>query len=167
MLALLLRPVPASMFLARLRSVVQSYSMSLGIRVRHSAIFSARSDQYLTPVKPTPASSYKSSYAIVHRAIRVLLTPGENSALPETYERVSCACRAAVSEAGEGDGLYKHLKLELEKCVGVVATMLIKDTRKSVDWLVPFTEACAWFEKQVVSPVGVLNASFLSSPPLV
>ena len=57
------------------------------------------------------------------------------------------------------------MKMELERCVGVMGTMLVNDTRRSVEWLVPFTDACAWFEKQAVSTilvfVGGLPYSFL------
>lgn len=41
--------------------------------------------------------------------------------------------------------------MELERCVGVVERSLGDEVRKGVEWLVPFTDACAWFKKQVVS----------------
>ena len=102
-------------------------------------------------VKPTPESQIDADYGLVRRAVRILLSPGENSPLPATLERISSACRAVVNEAGKGEGLYDIVKLELERCVGTMGKMLETESRKSVEWLVPFTEACAWYEKQVVS----------------
>ncbi|KAI0367469.1 Cullin-4B [Pilatotrama ljubarskyi] len=101
------------------------------------------------PIKPAADSVNEADYTLVRRTIRMLLTPGENGALPATYDRISRACRAAVSEAGRGEGLYDAVKMELERCVGTIERELLNEARKSVEWLVPFTEACAWFERQV------------------
>ncbi|KAI0358895.1 Cullin-4B [Trametes cingulata] len=101
------------------------------------------------PIKPTAESTNEADYTLVRRTIRMLLTPGETGALPATYDRISRACRAAVSEAGRGEGLYDAVKMELERCVGTIERELLNESRKGVEWLVPFTEACAWFEKQV------------------
>lgn len=68
-----------------------------------------------------------------------------------TYDRIFRACRAVVAEAGKGEGIYDVVKMELERCVAKVQKVLTDDERKSIDWLVPFTNKCAWFEKQVVS----------------
>ena len=103
------------------------------------------------PVKPTPNSSLDGEYALMRHAVKVLLTPEETTPLSETYDRISRACRAVVSEAGKGEGLYDYLKMELERCVKTMVSMLVTDTHKGMDWLAPFTDACAWFEKQVVS----------------
>ncbi|KAH9850620.1 Cullin-domain-containing protein [Lenzites betulinus] len=100
-------------------------------------------------VKPLAESASEADYALVRRTIRMLLTPGENGVLPATYDRISRACNAAVSETGKGEGLYDAVKMELERCVGVVERGLVSDARKGAEWLVPFTEACAWFEKEV------------------
>ncbi|KAL1952365.1 hypothetical protein VTO73DRAFT_1514 [Trametes versicolor] len=101
------------------------------------------------PISATPDSVIEADYALVRRTIRIILTPGGPSALPATYDRISRACRSAVSEAGKGEGLYEAVKMELERCVGVVERSLGEEARKGVEWLVPFTDACAWFEKQV------------------
>ncbi|KAI8983312.1 Cullin-domain-containing protein [Trametes punicea] len=101
------------------------------------------------PIKSTADSAVEADYALVRRTIRILLTPGESGALPATYDRISRACRAAVSEAGKGEGLYDALKMELEHCVGVIEKSLGNESRTGVEWLVPATDACAWFEKQV------------------
>ncbi|KAI0735750.1 Cullin-domain-containing protein [Earliella scabrosa] len=106
------------------------------------------------PVKPTPQSAYDADYALVRRTVKILLTPEDNTApqgatLPATYDRISRACRAVVAEAGKGEGLYDVVKMELERCVGQLERMLVNDPRKSVEWLIPFTEHCAWFQKQV------------------
>ncbi|KAI0825282.1 Cullin-domain-containing protein [Trametes gibbosa] len=101
------------------------------------------------PVKPVADSANEADYTLVRRTIRMLLTPGEDGMLPATYDRISRACNAAVSEAGKGEGLYEAVKMELERCVGVVERELVGDARRGAEWLVPFTEACAWFERQV------------------
>ncbi|KAI0662359.1 Cullin-domain-containing protein [Cubamyces menziesii] len=100
----------------------------------------------------------------------MLLTPGEDGTLPATYDRISRACRAAVAEAGKGEGLYDAVKMELERCVRVIEGSLVNDSRKSVEWLVPFTEACAWFERQVgllQSLLAYLDTFYIAErPPL-
>ncbi|KAI0762521.1 Cullin-domain-containing protein [Fomes fomentarius] len=106
------------------------------------------------PVRATPESAYDEDYALLRRTISTLLTPDEtdaNAAVPlsATYDRIFRACRAVVAEAGKGEGIYDVVKMELERCVGKVQKVLIDDERKSTDWLVPFTNKCAWFEKQV------------------
>ena len=88
---------------------------------------------------------------LVRRTINILLTRNEVKALPATYDRISRACRAVVDEAGKGEGLYDAVKIALEQCVKDLAEELNNDARKSVEWLVPFTDVCAWYEKQVVS----------------
>lgn len=95
----------------------------------------------------------EADYALVRRTIRILLTPGGPSALPATYDRIARACCSAVSQGGKGEGLYEAVKMELERCVGVVERSLGDEARKGAEWLVPFTDACAWFEKQVVSRI--------------
>ncbi|OJT08512.1 Cullin-4 [Trametes pubescens] len=101
------------------------------------------------PISATPDSVIEADYALVRRTIRILLTPGGPSALPATYDRIARACCSAVSQGGKGEGLYEAVKMELERCVGVVERSLGDEARKGAEWLVPFTDACAWFEKQV------------------
>ncbi|KAI0638919.1 Cullin-domain-containing protein [Trametes polyzona] len=95
------------------------------------------------PIKATTESINEADYALVRRTIRILLTPGEVATLPATYDRISRACRAAVSDAGKGEGLYESMKMELERCVGTIERSLANDERRGTEWLVPFTEACA------------------------
>ncbi|KAI0665335.1 hypothetical protein C8Q78DRAFT_1065044 [Trametes maxima] len=87
------------------------------------------------PIAPVLPSVNEADYALVRRTIRALLNPREQGSLPATYDRISRACRTAVSDAGRGEGDVEHA--------------LVNEERKSVEWLIPFTEACAWFEKQV------------------
>ncbi|KAI0666200.1 Cullin-domain-containing protein [Trametes maxima] len=90
------------------------------------------------PIAPVPPSVNEADYALVRRTIRALLNPREQG-----------PSLRPVSDAGRGEGLYDAVKLDLERCVGDVERALVNEERKSVEWLVPFTEACAWFEKQV------------------
>ena len=113
---------------------------------------------YDVSVPSTPENVSNEEYNIVRRTIKILLDPEEKSALPVTYDRISRACRAAVAEAGKAEGLYDAVKMELERCVRVIEGSLVNDSRKSVEWLVPFTEACAWFERQVVSTRTIFGA---------
>ncbi|TBU26329.1 Cullin-4B [Dichomitus squalens] len=100
-------------------------------------------------IQPTPDGVSNEEYGLVRRTIKILLDPEEKSPLPATYDRISRACRAVVNEAGRGEGLYDFLKMELERRVSKMEEKLGGEPRKSVDWLVPFTETCEWFEKQV------------------
>ncbi len=102
-------------------------------------------------VKPTPDTAKNDDYALVRRTISILLTRGEAKPLPATYDRIYRACRATVDETGKGEGLYDAVKLSLEQCVKELVEELNNDARQSVEWLVPFTDVCAWYEKQVVS----------------
>ncbi|KAI0761642.1 Cullin-domain-containing protein [Trametes elegans] len=120
------------------------------------------------PVKPPSDSVLDADYALVRRVIRALLTPGESGALPATYDRIARACCAAVVEAGRGEGLYEAAKMELERCVGVIERELVNEPRASVEWLVPFTDACAWFEKQVglvQSLLAYLDTLYVTAHP--
>ncbi|KAI0757463.1 Cullin-4B [Daedaleopsis nitida] len=108
------------------------------------------------PVKPTPQSVYDADLMLLRRTIKIILTPDNSATLPATYDRVSRACRAVVAEAGDGEGLYGDVKLALEQCVGEWEKTLIEESSKSVDWLIPFTKACTWFETQV----GLLQSLF-------
>ncbi len=102
-------------------------------------------------VKRFPESAYDSEYKLCIRAIRVLLTRENPESLPGTYEKIYSACRAVVCAAQKGEGLYEHLKLEIERCIGNLQRKLVEDGSKDVEWLCPFTESCNWFAKQVVS----------------
>ena len=53
--------------------------------------------------------------------------------------------------------------MELERCVGFLQRTLVEDNKVKgkVEWLIPFTNACAWFEKQVVSAPSLLRPSAL------
>ncbi|OSD05750.1 Cullin-domain-containing protein [Trametes coccinea BRFM310] len=120
------------------------------------------------PVKPTPDAVKEADYTLVRRTIRMLVTPGETGTLPATYDRIYRACRAAVTEAGKGEGLYDAVKMELERCVGTIERTLANESRKSVEWLVPFTEACAWFDKQVgllQSLLAYLDTLYVAEQP--
>ncbi|KAI0327296.1 Cullin-4B [Cubamyces sp. BRFM 1775] len=123
------------------------------------------------PVSTTSDTVIEADYALVRRTIRMLLTPGEDGTLPATYDRITRACRASVAGAGKGEGLYDAVKMELERCVRVVESSLVNDSRKSVEWLVPFTEACAWFERQVgllQSLLAYLDTLYVAErPPLL
>ncbi|CDO70959.1 hypothetical protein BN946_scf184829.g68 [Trametes cinnabarina] len=120
------------------------------------------------PIKPVPDSVNEADYALVRRTIRMLVTPGETGTLPATYDRIYRACRAAVTEAGKGEGIYEAVKMELERCVGTIERTLASEERKSVEWLVPFTDACAWFEKQVgllQSLLAYLDTIYVAEQP--
>ncbi|KAI0651391.1 Cullin-domain-containing protein [Trametes meyenii] len=122
------------------------------------------------PIAPVAASANEADYALVRRTIRALLDPKEQGALPATYDRVSRACRAAVSEAGRGEGLYDAVKMDLERCVGNIERALVNEERRGVEWLVPFTEACAWFERQVgllESLLAYLDTLYVAERPLL
>ncbi|KAI1789168.1 Cullin-4B [Ganoderma leucocontextum] len=99
--------------------------------------------------KPTPETAKNDDYVLVRHTISILLTRGGDKSLPATYDRIYRACRATVDEAGKGEGLYDAVKIALEQSVKELAEELKNEARKSVEWLVPFTDTCAWFEKQV------------------
>ncbi|KAI0651243.1 Cullin-4B [Trametes meyenii] len=101
------------------------------------------------PIAPVAASANEADYALVRRTIRALLDLKEQGTLPATYDCVSRACWVAVSEAGRGEGLYDAVKMDLEHYVGNIERALVNEEQRGVEWLVPFTEACAWFERQV------------------
>ncbi|OBZ79494.1 Cullin-4 [Grifola frondosa] len=101
------------------------------------------------PIKPAVESRGDSDFALVRRCVRVLLTKDGDDKLPATYEQIYRTCKSVVCDHGKGEGLYENVKLELEKCVGALASSLLRDGRGSVSWLIPFIESCAWFEKQV------------------
>lgn len=84
----------------------------------------------------------------------MLLTPFTPDPLPGTYERIYSACRVCVAHRSEG--LYENLTLEVERCVADVRRRLFAVDKKGVDWVQPFVEACAWFEKQV----GLMESLF-------
>ena len=147
----LLPPVRAQASLSSRTRGVRSFCVYLGHQVSIHPCTSIRKDaDYDLPVPSTPENVSNEEYNIVRRTIKILLDPEEKSALPVTYDRISRACRAVVSEAGKGEGLYDFLKMELEQRVGKLEKALGEEHRKSVEWLVPFTETCEWFEKQVV-----------------
>nr|VWP01822.1 Glutamyl-tRNA synthetase (EC [Ganoderma boninense] len=100
-----------------------------------------------TTLTSNPAKN--DDYLLVKRTISILLTRHEDKPLPATYDRIYRACRAAVDEAGKGEGLYDAMKIALEQCVNNLVEELNKDPRKSAEWLVPFTNVCEWYEKQV------------------
>ncbi|PSS22629.1 hypothetical protein PHLCEN_2v3056 [Hermanssonia centrifuga] len=118
------------------------------------------------PVKRFPESAYDSEYKLCIRAIRVLLTRENPESLPGTYEKIYSACRAVVCAAQKGEGLYEHLKLEIERCIGNLQRKLVEDGSKDVEWLCPFTESCNWFAKQVrllASLFAYLDGVYVSS----
>ena len=112
---------------------------------------------------------YDAEYALLRRAVKILLTPPEETgvsavgSLPATYDRISRACRGVVAEAGKGEGLYDIVKMELERCVGQVERLLASDEHRSIEWLVPFTQKCEWFEKQVVSACPIYHLAAVMS----
>ncbi|KAH9927422.1 Cullin-4B [Epithele typhae] len=140
--------------IARLDVASNARSASSLPRYATSVVFSASSafsSEIGPPVKPVPTSFYDADYNLVRRTISIILNPSEDRPLPETYDRISRACRAAVGEAGRGEGLYDAVKMDLERCGSMLQKTLVNKEEKSVEWLVPFTEKCAWYEKQVVS----------------
>ena len=97
---------------------------------------------------------YNDDYARALRAIRALLAkpsnPDAREPLPDTYEKIYASCRAVVTAAHKGEGLYDHVKQEVERCVGNVAQLLVHDNHQGVQWLAYFSDICKWFEQQVV-----------------
>ena len=120
----------------------------------------------ITIAKPARDTAKDDDYALVRRTINVLLTRGETKPLPGTYERIYRACRAAVDEAGKGEGLYDAVKIALEQCMNELVEELNSVARQSVEWLVPFTDVCAWYEKQVVSILSFLTPRIITHPHL-
>lgn len=106
-------------------------------------------------VKWPSESDYTEDYKCVLRAIKALLSgPAVNDIkelLRDNYETIYTACRAVVTAAHLGEGLYVHVKQEFERCVGTLARSLIDEGRQGVQWLVSFNDTCKWFEQQVVS----------------
>ncbi len=107
-------------------------------------------------VKWPSASDYTEDYKCVVRAIKALLSkPSVNDTkdiLRDNYETIYSSCRAVVTAAHLGEGLYDNVKQEIERCVGTLARSLIDEGRQGVQWLAYFNDTCEWFEKQVVSP---------------
>lgn len=100
-------------------------------------------------VKPSNGGGDK-DFALVTRSVRVLLNKQGSDNLPASYEYIYRACRSVVDVYNRGEGLYETLKLELEKCVGILARELLQDKARDVERLLKFNETCAWFEKQTV-----------------
>lgn len=119
-------------------------------------VFHCQQAERGTVAKPARDSAKADDYALVRRTVNILLARDEQRPLQATYDRIYRACRAAMDEAGKGEGLYDAVKIALEKCVKELVEELNSDARKSVEWLVPFTNVCVWYEKQVVSPFSAL-----------
>ncbi|KAF4584577.1 hypothetical protein EYR40_004576 [Pleurotus pulmonarius] len=92
----------------------------------------------------------RDSFVLLKRCLRVLLSknPTEYPEIPLSYVGVYDMCRAMVCDAGLGDGLFEDVRLEVEKCIGVLLTHLGAD-HDHIQWLSNFVECCAWFEKQI------------------
>ncbi|GBE81488.1 hypothetical protein SCP_0312170 [Sparassis crispa] len=99
-------------------------------------------------VKPSTQNG-DADFALVTRCVRILLNKGNVDPLPATYEQVYSACRSTICVYDRGEGLFENVKIELERCVGRLSKELVYEDSKGVEWLLPFIETCAWFEKQV------------------
>jgi hypothetical protein len=103
----------------------------------------------------TPESaSYE--HTLLRRNIQALFlrTGGDADAplrLPDVYEAIYQACRAAVCAAGAGAAVQDTLALELERCVVLLGGELGRSPLEGVEWLESFAEACEWFLARVVS----------------
>ncbi|KAK7688012.1 hypothetical protein QCA50_008382 [Cerrena zonata] len=101
------------------------------------------------PVKVNVEQQYEQDFILVKRTIRVLFLRGNRDRLPATYDRIKEACRSVICSANKGDGVYENFKLELERCIGDLVKSLENEQKQGVDYIVPFIDACQWFEKQV------------------
>ncbi|KAH9947362.1 Cullin-domain-containing protein [Amylocystis lapponica] len=133
----------------RLDSDLDSASASRSRRVDNKDSGTIRIKVAGIPLKSSPDNRSDADVALVTRSIRVLLARGSDVLLPATFEQIYGACRSAVTISNKGEGLFTSVKLELEKSVGSLVKDLLVERRADVEWLVPFIEACAWFEKQV------------------
>ena len=105
---------------------------------------------YLHVVKVNVEHTYDQDFALVKRSLRLALQRGNKDRFPASYERISEACRSVVWSANKGDGVYENFKLELERCIGELNRLLRNEEKQGVDFMIPFIDACQWFEKQVV-----------------
>lgn len=107
-------------------------------------------DLTLLVVKVNVEQNYEQDFTLVKRGIRLLFSRNNKDRLPATYDKIYEACRSVVCSANKGNGVYENFKLELERCVGDLLRSLKDEEKQGVDYVIPFIEACQWFEKQVV-----------------
>ncbi|EMD41477.1 hypothetical protein CERSUDRAFT_110046 [Gelatoporia subvermispora B] len=125
-----------------------------GTPIQITVVRSSASTKRAEQAKPADSQA---DIALIRRCVRVLLDRSHDGPLPATYEEVYRACRATVCTTRAGEQLFEGVKMELEKCVGGLAMALSQvkaktkdeEKREEVEWLEPFIEVCAWFEKQV------------------
>ena len=84
------------------------------------------------------------------RSIRTLLSRHAFEKLPSSFEDIYRKCRFVVTVSRRGASLYDSLKLDLERCVGGLASELIQNGPDYTQWMQLFVESCQWFETQVV-----------------
>ncbi|KAF8879952.1 Cullin-4B [Infundibulicybe gibba] len=117
----------------------------------------SRRDQHRAPIKVPIIGSYvappingSEPFALVKRCISIILTKDTTDVLPATYEGIYNACRAVVTVANNGEGLYQALKLELEKSMGRTAKELSEaSAADGIDYITYFVSLCEWFESEI------------------
>jgi cullin-4 len=97
-----------------------------------------------------PVSGDK-EFALLRRAIRIVLNPSENEVLPASNYAIYSACHTVVSVVKKGEGLFNALRVELEKCVGLLVRSCVESEKEKIPWLGFFVTTCKWFETRIVS----------------
>jgi hypothetical protein len=109
------------------------------------------SDWYM-PVKVPlkPRDDAKVHLQRARQFISQSLVRNEEPRFPATYEKMYNSCYYVVSVAGQGQTLYDHLTMELEKCTVGIRTELCKKPDDIFQWLNLFAEICSWYEGRIV-----------------